>query len=251
MKILAFYNMKGGVGKTASCVNLAYLAAAEGHPTLICDLDPQGAASFYYRIKPSEAHDDRKLLKGGKKAAREIRGTDFPNLDLLPADLSYRNLDIVLDGKKRSRKRLQEMLDGFSASYRYIFLDCPPNLTLVSENIFVAAHYIWVPLIPTVLSVISLKKLIVFFKDEKYDTQKLHPFFSMVERRKLIHRHTVEDAGGKRKRVMRTAIPYLSEVEKMGVYRAPLTQRYPNAQASNAYRTLWEEMKGIMGVDKH
>ena len=52
MKILATYNIKGGVGKTASAVNLAYLAALEGRKTLICDLDPQGATSFYFRIKP-------------------------------------------------------------------------------------------------------------------------------------------------------------------------------------------------------
>jgi chromosome partitioning protein len=250
VKILAFYNMKGGVGKTASCVNLAYLSAAEGRPTLICDLDPQGATSFYYRINPSGSHDDRKLLKGGRKAAREVRGTDFPNLDLLPADLSYRNLDIVLDGKKRSKKRLREMLDTFTPDYSYVFLDCPPNLTLVSENIFVAAHYIWVPMIPTVLSVLSFKKLLSFFKAEKYDTRKLHPFFSMVERRKLIHRQTVEEKDGKKKRVMQTAIPYLSEVEKMGLYRAPLTQRYPNSRASKAYHDLWREMKALMG-EKH
>jgi len=246
VKTLAFYNMKGGVGKTASCVNLAYLAAAEGSPTLLCDLDPQGASSFYYRIRPSKAHDSRRLLKGGKKAAREIRGTDFPNLDLLPADLSYRNLDITLDGKARSKKRLREMLDGFSKKYRYVFLDCPPNLTLVSENVFVAADHIWVPVIPTVLSVLSMKKLIAFFKAEKYDVGKLHPFFSMVERRKLMHRRTVDRTNRKRKRVMTAAIPYLAEVEKMGIYRAPLTHQHPKSPAAEAYRELWTEMQAMM-----
>jgi len=52
MRILASYNIKGGVGKTATAVNLAYLAANAGMRTLVWDLDPQGAASFYFRIKP-------------------------------------------------------------------------------------------------------------------------------------------------------------------------------------------------------
>ena len=59
MKVLASYNIKGGVGKTASAVNLSYLAAGEGYRTLLWDLDPHGAASFYFRIKPR--------IKGGLK----------------------------------------------------------------------------------------------------------------------------------------------------------------------------------------
>ena len=54
MKIIASYSNKGGVGKTASAVNIAYCLAKEGHRVLLCDLDPQGASSFYFRVKPSK-----------------------------------------------------------------------------------------------------------------------------------------------------------------------------------------------------
>ncbi|WP_419661135.1 putative cobyrinic acid ac-diamide synthase [Desulfosarcina variabilis str. Montpellier] len=94
MKSIALYSIKGGVGKTAACVNLAHLAARKRGPTLLCDLDPQGASTFYYRIQPKRKYNSRKFLKGGKKIDKAIRGTDFENLDLLPADLSYSNLDI-------------------------------------------------------------------------------------------------------------------------------------------------------------
>ena len=96
MNILAFYNIKGGVGKTASCVNLAYLAAAGGEPTLLCDLDPQGSASYYFRIRPSAKYSSRKFLKGGKKIAKNIKGTDFAQRGNAIAHHALR-LDHVID----------------------------------------------------------------------------------------------------------------------------------------------------------
>ena len=94
MKIIALYSIKGGVGKTAACVNLAYLAANGGAPTLLCDLDPQGSSTFYLRIQPKPTYNGRKFLKGGKKIDRAIRGTDFPGRnDARVDDPDCRDLD--------------------------------------------------------------------------------------------------------------------------------------------------------------
>ena len=152
MKTVALYSIKGGVGKTATCVNLAFLAASESHPALVCDLDPQGSASYYFRIKPKPKYNSRKFLKGGKRIDKNIRGTDFDFLDLLPADFSYRNLDILLNKFKDTRTCLKNAFDTLENQYAYVLLDCPPNITLVSENIFEAADIILVPIIPTTLS---------------------------------------------------------------------------------------------------
>jgi chromosome partitioning protein len=96
MSVLAVYNIKGGVGKTAASVNLAYLSSIEEGKTLLLDMDPQGSASFYFRIRSPDKFGAKKLLKGGKHIEENIRGTDYPGLDMLPADFSYRNIDIDL-----------------------------------------------------------------------------------------------------------------------------------------------------------
>ena len=242
MKSIALYSIKGGVGKTATCVNLAHLAAGSRGPTLLCDLDPQGASTFYYRIQPKPKYNSRKFLKGGKKIDKAIRGTDFDNLDLLPADLSYRNLDIELNDCAKSHRRLRQLLEELAGQYNTIFLDCPPNITLVSENIFEAADAILVPMIPTTLSVLTYRKLTDFFEDAGLDKNKLLPFFSMVEPRKQMHQRTMQEIADSGINCLRTYVPYNAEVEKMGQYRAPLTHCRPQSSAAGVFNKLWSEI---------
>ncbi|MBO8092237.1 MAG: AAA family ATPase [Prosthecochloris sp.] len=241
MKTIALYSIKGGVGKTATAVNLSYLASKEHPPVLICDLDPQGATSFYFRIVPNKKYNSAKFLKGSKKIYNNIKGTDFEQLDLLPADFSYRNLDIELGEKKNPQKKLQQNLEELSTEYSLIFFDCPPNLTLLSESVFAASDLILVPMIPTTLSLRTYEQLISFFRENNLDTKKIRPFFTMFERRKSMHREITQSCKG-RKGFMDTTIPYNSEVEKMGLYRAPLNAHLPHAPAAIAYRRLWEEL---------
>ena len=242
MKTIALYSIKGGVGKTASAVNLAYLSSLMAPPTLICDLDPQGASSFYFRIVADKKYSSKKFLKGNKKIYNNIKGTDFDNLDLLPADFSYRNLDLELREEKKPQKKLKNNIQELNTEYPYIFFDCPPNLTLLSESIFAASDVILVPLIPTTLSLRTFEQLLDFFKENKLDTGKIKGFFTMFERRKAMHRAVIEEYGNK-SRFLHQVIPYNSEVEKMGIYRAPLNAVRPHAPASIAYRNLWKELQ--------
>jgi cellulose biosynthesis protein BcsQ len=247
MITLALYSMKGGVGKTAAAVNLAYLASAGGYRTLICDLDPQGASSYYFRIKASRNFNSSKFVKGGRIIDENIKGTDYPNLDLLPSKLSYRNLDIALDGMKKSKFRLRRVFSGIENEYDYLFLDCPPGISLVSENVFNAADFIFVPLIPTTLSVMTYEKLLDFFAKKEYDAGKLYAFFSMVESKKSLHREIMEKIESDGRNVLRTHIPYRSDIERMGVYREPVAAYLPHSESARTYSELWEEMRGITG----
>ena len=245
MKILAFYHMKGGVGKTASVVNLSYLAANSEAKTLIWDIDPQGSATFYFRIKPKIKSSPKSLLKSGKRLSTEIKGTDYENLDLLPADFSYRNLDVKWEKLERPKAQLKEMIKRVGANYDFVFLDCPPNLTIVSENIFNAADYIFVPIIPSTLSIRTFEKLMTFSKKKNYDQRKIFAFFSMVEPRKKLHGETIASARGNN-RFLQNRIPYLSDVERMGIHRQPVAAYAPKSMSAKAYRALWNEVTEII-----
>ena len=164
MKTVATYSIKGGVGKTTTAANLAWAAAQEGRRTLLIDLDPQGASSFYFRVRPRQGQKVKTLLKGGETLKAGIRASDHDGLDVLPAHLSYRHIDVLLDGMKKSRMQLKRSLQALKDEYDLVVLDAPPNITLASENLFAAADLILVPVIPTPLSERDVEPAIGVFR---------------------------------------------------------------------------------------
>lgn len=242
MRVFATYNIKGGVGKTATAVNLAYLSALEGYRTLVWDLDPQGAATFYFRVKPKIKGGGGKLIRGKRDIELTIRGTDYDGLDLLPADFSYRNMDLDLMTRKDPTAQLAKLLLPLSMQYDYLFLDCAPSISLVSEGVFVAADALLVPTIPTTLSLRTLEQLHRHLIERGSLSPELLPFFSMVDRRKSLHRNVSENRHEHPVPLLESSIPYSSIVEQMGVYRKPLTAFAASSPAAKAYDALWREI---------
>ena len=244
MRIYATYNIKGGVGKTTAAANLAYLSATDGYRTLLWDLDPQGAASFLFRIKPRVKGGGKALIRGTKALDNAIKGTDFDRLDLLPADFTYRSMDLLLDGTdKKPTRKLAQLLRPMAAEYDHVFLDCPPSISLVSENVMHAADVLLVPLIPTTLSVRTLDQLTDFVAGFNGRRPEVRAFFSMVDRRKKLHREITKDLAAERPGVTATSIPALSVIERMSVERAPVIAFAPRSVAARAYRALWSEVQ--------
>ena len=242
MTTLALYSNKGGVGKTAAAVNLAYLAAQSGLTTLVCDLDPQGSTTFYFRVKPKLKPKARGLARGRKPIERSIKGTDYEKLDLLPADFSHRNLDITFSRQRRRKQRLKLILEPLKKEYDLIILDTPPTINILAENIFNAADHLLVPLIPSTLSIRTHAQLLSFLRENKYRSAGVHSFFSFVDGRKKMHRELATWARGNFDGVLRNVIPYLSHVEQMGVYRHPVPAFAPTSPAAKAYQDLWGEI---------
>ena len=238
LKLLAVTNVKGGVGKTTTAVNLAYLAAREGATTLLWDLDPQGASTYLLRGRPRISGGVRELLRTGDVRS-SIRGTDYPRLDLLPADFSLRELDVLLDYEP-GRSGFARLIGQLRESYDLVFVDCAAGLSLVAESVYRVADALLIPTIPTVLSLRTLARLLRHVKEFEPRPRAL-PFFALVDQRKALHRRVCAYAEAHDLGFLRPTIPYASVVEQMSTRRLPLPAFAPICPAAGAHVELWRE----------
>jgi chromosome partitioning protein len=246
LRVVAVYSIKGGVGKTSVAVNLAALAAAGGLRTVLWDLDPQGAATYLLRTKAKVKGGGDALLSGKRGLEDVVKPTDLPGLDIVPADFSYRDLDTSLaDGKKPTRQ-VARLVKPMKEHYDLLLMDCPPSISLLSENVFEAAELLLVPLIPTTLSLRTLDQLTEFLGDLDGKAPAVRAFFSMVDSRKALHKQTMEDLAAD-PRILETPIPSVSNIERMGLDQLPVVVSEPRSRAAVAFRALWVDIQNAMG----
>ena len=212
MIVIALYNLKGGVGKTASCVNFAYLAAKDGYKTLLWDIDPQGSTTFYYNVKPKNAMGIKKLISKDVVLESAILETEYDNLEIIPADNSAKSFDIMVEEMKGNKTRLKGILKQLENEYDFVFIDCPPGFSALSENIFAAADIVLMPIIPTTLSIRTYDMVKDYFKEKDLDGSKMMCFFTLVDLRKNMHNEIMEKLY-KDKKFFQNYIPALSDVE--------------------------------------
>ncbi|MDR3652297.1 MAG: ParA family protein [Paludibacter sp.] len=248
MIVFGIYNIKGGVGKTATSVNLSYLSSLDGYKTLLWDLDPQGSSSFYYDKEQRNDASLKKIITGKVELRDIISETDYRKLDIIPSDFSYRHMDTTLDQTKKSKKRIREALKELKKDYEVVFLDCPPGISILAENIFHACDYILVPTVPTPLCLRTYEQIITFFEEDELDKSSVIPFLSMVETRKSVHQNSMKELNLNIPNLCHSSIPFLAEVEKMGIYRKPLIEFSPNSKASTSFKALWKEIKKIASL---
>jgi cellulose biosynthesis protein BcsQ len=242
MSVVAIYNMKGGVGKTTTAVNLSYLAAAAGQRALLWDLDPQAASTFAFRVRPRVAGFGKKSLESGQALAAAIKQTDYDNLDLLPADFAYRKLDRLLDHLGKPARVMTSLLDSLGREYDAVFLDCPAGFSLITEGVFAAADAVLVPTIPTVLSLRTMAR-VIRWADRSGSPSELAAFFSMVDRRKALHRRACAWSADHPEVFLTGQIPYASVVEQMTVRRMPLPVFAARDSATTAFAGIWAELQ--------
>ena len=246
MKVVACYSIKGGVGKTATSVNLAHAAANAGLRTLLIDLDPQGASSFYFRVLPSSKKWATRFFDAYEDLIKNIKASDYDKLDIVPAHLAFRNFDTQLASLNKREQRMKRILKGFKGEYDLIILDCPPSIGYLAEAVFVAADMVLVPVIPTTLSERTFDQLLAFFADGDYGAERIVPFFSMVQAQKTLHQSTMAAMAARHPAFLRTSIPHASDIEKMGENKAPVEVFASGRPAGQAYRALWDEVAAAL-----
>jgi chromosome partitioning protein len=210
--VVSCVNLKGGVGKTAIAVNFAAYCGKQGYRTLLVDLDPQTNATFS-SISP-EKWAEHKKDKGTVADLLGVRNTDhaegnpatnasvilknvFKGVDLVPSDLSLFTIDLDIGARTAREKLLKKALKDVMNNYDIIVCDCPPNLTLPTQNaLAISTHYV-VPVSPDFLSSLGIALLIrrvkKFGEDMELDIKIAGIVLSRVGRPSIFRDQTTAD----------------------------------------------------------
>ncbi len=145
-KIISVSNQKGGVGKTTTSVNLAACVADAGKKVLLIDIDPQGNATSGLGYEADEGKSIYEVIIGDIPASEAIEHTEFGMLDLIPSAIELAGAEIELVSMLNREMLLREALSPIKDEYDYIFIDCPPSLSLLTLNAMTASDSVLIPI---------------------------------------------------------------------------------------------------------
>ena len=247
MKIISFLNIKGGVAKTTSCVNVAAELGRKGHKVLIMDLDPQSNSTKYLNMYNPNTKGTYELLAGEDIS---IQGTIYENLWIVPANINLimSEAEILADTKKARETRLKKWLNSKNEdSFEYILIDCPPSLGMLSINALAASDYVIVPLKIDKFALDGFEYLmssIQEVKEEFNDKLKMLGILITMDRATTINREIKQELRDELgDMVFKQSIRDNVAVIKSTFNTTPVIYFNAKSNASKDYKSFVEEMK--------
>lgn len=226
MRTIALVNQQGGVGKTATVVNLGHALARRGYRTLIVDLDPQGHLATCLGIfRPPASGSDAVLIDGDTVAAQRVSSREL--MDLLPAGRRLAQLEGLGGGCERA-SLLREALYRETLPYDYALFDCPPSAGMLVANALLAVDDILVPMAGDCLSLTGLAKLMA-------NLQRLEDL-----RDKPLHRWIFLNRFVARRRLSQEVMQKLLEHFSGQLLQTTVREAAVIAESAGAGRTVFE-----------
>jgi chromosome partitioning protein len=245
---LALVNVKGGVGKTTTAVNLAACFARAGHGVLVVDLDPQASATHSLGIHRRDAEPSMaEILSGKVPAGQAIWDTGIEGVDLLPGSVRLASCDVMLARRKKPEGRLAEALAPISHHYALILVDCPPGLSILTRNALAAADALLVPVVPHPLNVEALAALFEALEEIRERIGRLPELLgillTMVDRRTAVTgRVTSALRGAYGPGVLETEIPINVRLAEAPARSRTIFHFESWSKGAHAYARLGEEL---------
>ncbi len=244
---LAVANQKGGVGKTATAVNLGAALALDGFRVLVIDLDSQGSATSGLGEEHTKGCSSYEVLIGALAAEAAIRPTGIERLSLVPGTRDLAGAEVELIPLSDRHSRLREQLAPVRGEYDYILIDCPPSLGMLTLNALCAADAVLVPLQCEFYALEGLGALVETLERVRSafhpDLRILGILLTMYDARTSLSRQVAREVrqhfGDK---VLRAMVPRNVRISESPSYGLPVVTYDPSSNGALAYRLAAREI---------